>query len=399
MSDGMFQGVARLEHLRLSPGQSVLVRADLNVPLLEHRDGTREVADDFRIRAALPTLQWLVDRGVVVTVASHLGRPKGHPDPDLSMEPVRNRLSEFIDGVEVLENLRFSPGEEANDPRFGSELVKGRDAYVNDAFGVCHRAHASVMYPPSVLPSAAGLLLRSELDALDRVIQGRRHPFTLVVGGAKVHDKIGTIRTLACQADRLLVGGAMANTFLAARGIEVGDSPVDEDELGECRKLMDSHEVELPFDILAGQTDNDASRAPEGPRGALRSFEAEIPRGWRGLDIGPRTRRRYAERISGSATVLWNGPMGVFEDPRCEAGTREVASAIAGCPGFTVAGGGDTLAAVRKWGLEDDFSHLSTGGGAMLALIEQNGKLPGLEALRWGRVPASGCLSVGPARP
>lgn len=380
----MFEEVARLEDLADLSGASVLVRADLNVPLHRSLAGPMVVADEFRLRAALPTLEWLEAHGARVTVASHLGRPGGHPQPDLRMEPVRVRLEELVPGVEVLENLRFHPGEEANDPNFGAELVRGHDFYVNDAFGVCHRRHASVMFPPTLLPSAAGRLLHHELQALDQVAGHPDRPFTLVVGGAKVSDKIGTLRALAARADRIVVGGAMAFTFLVAQGHSVGESPVERAEVDQCRELLESgSQLDLPSDLIAVPVADPFGRHPPAG-GDVQRFADDVPAGWRAFDIGPETRARYAQRIEESATVLWNGPMGVFEDPRFALGTQAVARAVGACPGFSVAGGGDTVAAIRSLGLEGQIDHLSSGGGAMLRLLE-HGDLPALQALRHGR--------------
>ena len=406
----MFDDVPRLADLGPVSGRSVLVRADLNVRLLRSVRGPMVVADDFRILAARRTIGWLADHGARVTVAGHLGRPRGR-DPRLAMGPVRARLEQLVPGVTVLENLRFDPGEEANDPAFGAELVQGQDLYVNDAFGACHRAHASIVFPPTVLPSAAGHLLGHELDSLAEVVESPARPFVLVVGGAKVRDKLGTIRALAERADVLLVGGAMAFTFLAAQGRAVAESLVDESEVDECRELLRSGlEIELPIDLIAssGTAAGRAAAAPKGaetgtatgsaagtaaggaPRGSgeVRCFEGDLPAGWRAFDIGPKTRQRFRERIGRSGTVLWNGPMGVAEDARFASGTREVASAIAEAPGFTVVGGGDTVAVVRSLDLAARFDHVSSGGGAMLELIE-SGDLPGIAALREAR-PARG---------
>ena len=377
----MFEDVPSLEDLPSVDGARVLVRADLNVPLHRSLDGPMVIADDFRLRAVLPTLEWLVNHGARVTVASHLGRPEGHPDPDLSMDPVRVRLQELVPGVDLLENLRFDRGEEANDPEFGLALMRGQSLYVNDAFGVCHRAHASVMFPPTVVPSAAGRLLRHELDVLGGVIDNPARPFTLVVGGAKVSDKLGTIRALAEKADGILVGGAMAFTFLAATGRSVGSSPVDVSEIDACRSLLEEgYHIDLPSDLVAAPVADPFGRR-EPPGSAARHFDGEIPSGWQGFDIGPETAGRFGRAIEGSATVLWNGPMGVAEDPRFQAGTNEIAGAVARCGGFTVVGGGDTVSAVRSLGVSDRVDHLSSGGGAMLRLIER-GDLPGLAALR-----------------
>ncbi len=396
----MFDDVPGLDDLGDVRGRSVLVRADLNVPLRSAPTpggpSLPAVADDFRVRAALPTIRWLVERGAQVTVASHLGRPGGRPDPALSMAPVRELLQAFVPGVRVLENLRFDPGEESGDPAFGAQLVDGHDLYVNDAFGSCHRAHASVVYPPTVLPSAAGLLLRRELDALGRVLHAPAHPFTVVVGGAKVADKLGTIRALATLADRVVIGGAMAFTFLAAQGHRVGASPVDEAALDECRALLGpGTHVELPVDLVAVPTEGSrqAGSSPEG-----RVVAGYVPPGWEAFDIGPATRERYARRITSARTVLWNGPMGRFEDRRFAAGTAAVAAAVAHCTGFTVVGGGDTVTAVHQLGTADRIGHLSTGGGAMLELIER-GDLPGIAALRDARRLLATAGAASAARP
>jgi len=379
----MFEDVPRLDELGSVRGQSVLVRSDLNVPLLRSVAGPMVVADTFRVETALPTIQWLVSRGARVTVASHLGRPKGHPSPDLTMAPVRVLLQQLVPGVTVLENLRFHPGETENDPAFGAQLVKGHDLYVNDAFGACHRQHASIVFPPTVLPSAAGLLLASELDALGHLIEDPARPFTVAVGGVKVTDKLGTIRALARTADRILVGGAMAFTFLAAQGRSLGGSLVDASEIDACRALLQSGlRIELPSDLIASRGSADDGTPPD--RADVGCFDGDLPAGWRAFDIGPDTRQRFCHQIAESAAVLWNGPMGVFEDSRFAAGTDELANAIASCAGFTVVGGGDTVAAVRALGLTDRFDHVSSGGGAMLELIEQ-GDLPGIEALRAGK--------------
>lgn len=378
----MFDDVPSLEDLGDWRGTSVLLRADLNVALARRPSGETVVADDFRLRAAVPTIDWLLRTGAFVTVASHLGRPHGHPDPALAMAPVRGRLLDLLphapeSQLRVLENLRFDPGEEANDPAFGAQLVAGHDRYVNDAFGCCHRAHASVVYPPSRLPSAAGRLLRAELRALGRLMAEPPHPFTVVAGGAKVADKIGAIGALAAQADGVLVGGAMAFTFMVAAGRHVGSVTVDPVEVDRCRRLLDDGlRVELPVDLVAAPVDDD-QRSPHEPR----LFDGDVPAGWRVFDIGPRTAARFADRIAGSAAVLWNGPLGVCEDPRFAAGTRAVAEAVAGCAGTTVVGGGETVAAVRAFGVADRIDHVSTGGGAMLELIER-GDLPGIAALR-----------------
>jgi phosphoglycerate kinase len=382
---GALRDVPRLDDLPDPLGRSVLVRTDFNVPLPLKIDTHFTIADDFRIRSALPTLRWLLDRGALVTIASHLGRPGGRPDPRWSMEPVRARVNELLPGVEVLENLRFSPGEEANDPGFGEDLVRGHDLYVNDAFAACHRNHASIVYPPTVLPSAAGRLVEAELDALGRLLGEPERPFVVIVGGAKVTDKLGTVRSLAASADCVLVGGAMAFTFLAAIGVPTGSCFVDDAQLEACRELVATADIELPTDVIGVVAGDRIDPAPGIGRGETRRLVRGIPDGWRGLDIGPDTAERFAERISGARTILWSGPMGVAEDPRFAVGTAAVARAIADSGAFSVVGGGDTVAAIAALGYADCFSHVSTGGGAMLELIEQ-GDLPGLRALANSRL-------------
>jgi phosphoglycerate kinase len=365
-----------LEDLPALDGRRVLLRADFNVPL---RDG--EIADDLRIRAALPTLEWLRDRGAVVVACSHLGRPKGAPDPRYSIEPVRRRLAELAPGVELLENLRFDPGEEANDPAFVAKLVEGYDAYVNDAFGASHRAHASIVGPPQFLPSAAGRLLAREVDVLLGLRTSPRRPFVAVLGGSKVSDKLSVIEALLGVADQLLVGGGMCFTFLAAQGDPIGASLCEEDMVDTCRGLLDQHgeRLVLPSDITALGPGGELMRPDAG--GEVRQLGTRIPDGWTGVDIGPGTAADFGDRIAEARTVFWNGPMGVFEDPRFEAGTRAVAQAMADAAGFTIVGGGDSAAALAQFGLDDAVDHVSTGGGASLELLEQ-GDLPGLAALR-----------------
>ena len=359
----------------------MLLRADLNVPLRDTPDGTRQVADDFRIRALMPTLSWLVDQGADVTVCSHLGRPKGKPDARLSMAPVRSFLESVVPGVKVMENLRFDPGEETNDPAFVNRLVRDQDLYVNDAFGTAHRAHASVVGPPERLPSAAGRLLSREVDVLTQLVDAPARPFIALVGGAKVGDKLGVLKTLSEKVDTLLIGGGMCFTFLDALGHDIGASLVDVDHLAACRRLLHSQRhILLPHDLLALCPDR--SSGHDGtPSEEVRCFERDLANGWTGLDIGPKTMAEFTEVIGQAATVLWNGPMGKFEDERFQAGTRSIATAMANCPGFTVVGGGDTTAALRSYGLDDAIDHVSTGGGATLELIEK-GDLPGLAALR-----------------
>jgi phosphoglycerate kinase len=331
-------------------GKAVLVRADLNVPL----EGG-EVADDTRVRAALPTLLLLLDGGADrIRVCSHLGRPKGE-DPAFRMEPVREHLRSLLPDarIEVLENTRFHPGEPANDPEFARELADGCDLYVNDAFGSAHRAHASTVGVAQILPAYAGLLLLAELEHLGRLLGEVERPFLLVTGGAKVEDKLGVLRKLGGRADGVLVGGKMA------------------EELREENPLP--FPVVLPTDVVA------ASAFAEDAETQVAPFEA-LPEGWLGLDIGPASREDFARRIGQAKTVFWNGPMGVFEWDPFAAGTKAVAEAVAGVDGYTVVGGGDSVRAVNELGLDDEVSWVSTGGGASLELLEGK-ELPGVAAI------------------
>lgn len=371
----MINGVPQLEDLGDVSGKRVLVRCDFNVPI---RDG--RITDDLRIRAALPTLQWLQGQGATVTACSHLGRPKGTPDPQFSMDPVRARLAELAPGVELLENLRFSPGETANDPAFVAELVAGQDAYVNDAFGASHRSHASIVGPPQTLPSAAGRLLEKEVEVLLGARNEPRRPFVAILGGSKVSDKLGVINALLDVCDSLIIGGGMCFTFLKAQGHSIGSSLCEDDQVDTCKQLLDSGAtIHLPSDITGLGPGGKIGDPDAG--GEVRQFGRDLPDGWMGLDIGPGTAAEFSDVIAEARQVLWNGPMGVFEDPRFEAGTRTVAEAVADCRGFTVIGGGDSAAAAAQFGLADRIDHVSTGGGASLELIEQ-GDLPGLAALR-----------------
>ncbi len=373
-------GLPLLDDLPDIDGSSVLVRVDFNVPLQCCVGKPATISDDFRIRASLPTLNELLSRGASVTACTHLGRPVGAPDPKWDLTPVRMELARLAPRVELLENLRFYPGEEENDPAFVDKLVHGHDAYVNDAFGVCHRAHASIVGPPSLLPSAAGFLVQREIDALGRLLGAPARPFVAVVGGAKVADKLGVLRSLLDRVDCLIVGGGMAFTFLEAAGHEVGSSLVDRDRLEDCARLLDSGKrILLPSDIVALEPGAQFGHDCDG--GEVRTFGTELPDGWQGLDIGPDTVGAYGSEIAGARTVLWNGPMGVFEDPRFCAGTAGVARAVADCAGFSVVGGGDSAAAIDELGLADRFDFVSTGGGASLELLE-HGDLPGLAALR-----------------
>ena len=389
----MVDPVPQLESLRLHKGTSVLLRADFNVPL---RNG--KIEDDLRITASLPTITWLLERGCKIVACSHLGRPKGKVDPAFSLAPVAQRLGELLDAevplapgvadfasvaqaqelpagrVMMLENLRFDPGEEANDPAFATNLSELGDVYVDDAFGAAHRAHASIVGPPHVMPSAAGRLLAREVEVLSALLDQPKQPFVVVLGGVKVSDKIGVIDALLERCDQLLIGGAMAFTFLVAQGAGVGDSLVEEDQVAHCRKLLETGKVLVPTDVVVTEAISADALA--------RHVSAQaIPDGWKGVDVGPETAGTYADVVAGAATVLWNGPMGIFELAPFAAGTRTVAEAVAHCKGFTVVGGGDSAAAVREMGLADRVDHVSTGGGAALELIEL-GDLPGLQALR-----------------
>jgi len=331
-------------------GKRVLVRADLNVPLDDGR-----VADDTRIRASLPTLELLLERAAEdVAVCSHLGRPKG-PDPAFAMAPVADRLRELMpdERVQVLENTRFNPGETKNDPDYAGELAEGRDLYVNDAFGSAHRAHASTEAVAHLLPAYAGLLLERELDELGRLLGDVERPFVLVSGGAKVEDKLGVLRNLGGKADTVLIGGKMAEELRTANPLGFA--------------------VELPDDVVAAEAFEPDAQARVVPYD-------ELPDGWLGLDIGPRTRERFAEALGGARTIFWNGPMGVFEWPRFAEGTKAVAEAVARADAYSVVGGADSARALTELGLEDEVSWVSTGGGAALELLEGK-ELPGVAAI------------------
>jgi phosphoglycerate kinase len=378
-------------------GKRVLVRVDFNVPL---DDG--KVADDTRIRAAIPTIDELRRRGARIVLVSHLGRPEDR-EPELSLRPTANRLAEltgadvtlapgtvgrdvdaFVDNLApgdllVLENIRYEPGETKNDPELSAALAKLADVYVNDAFGAAHRAHASTEGVARLLPErAAGLLLQREVESLSQVLEDPARPLVAVLGGAKVSDKIAVIDRFREVADTLLIGGAMCFPFFAAQGHSVGDSLCTEDDVALARATLAGGEdarasLQLPVDLVAGDRfDADAD---------MQTIDGvDVPNGWMGLDIGPLTAEAYSAAIADAGTVFWNGPMGAFEMEPFAAGTRAVAQAVADAAGTTVVGGGDSAAALVRFGLADQVTHLSTGGGASLELIEGK-RLPGVEAL------------------
>ncbi|MDQ7859217.1 MAG: phosphoglycerate kinase [Armatimonadota bacterium] len=379
-------------------GRRALVRVDFNVPM---EDGA--VGDDRRIREALPTIRYLLEHGVTAVLCSHLGRPGGKPDPALSLAPVAARLGALLGrpvpllpdcvgpeveaavaalapgSVVLLENLRFHPEEEANDPAFARRLARLADLYVNDAFGTAHRAHASTAGVAAYLPAVAGFLMEKELAYLGRALDAPARPFVAILGGKKVSDKIAVIRNLLTRADALLVGGGMAYTFLRARGYEIGGSILDPEHLpmaGEFLATAAARGVafELPHDVVVTTDPAGGADAQVVPADA-------IPAHMRGVDIGPRTAAAFAAVIARAGTVLWNGPMGVFEVPAFAAGTRAVAEAMAASSAVTVVGGGDTAAAVEEFGLADRMTHISTGGGASLEFLEGR-ELPGVAVLQ-----------------
>ncbi|MEE3068760.1 MAG: phosphoglycerate kinase [Actinomycetota bacterium] len=360
-----------LEDLGDVTGRRVLVRTDFNVPL-EERAGSQVVVDDFRIRAAMPTISWLLERGAQVVCASHLGRPKGQPVDEYSMDPVRARLSELAPGVELLENLRFNPGEEANDDAFVGSLTDGIHFYVNDAFGASHRAHASIVGPPKSTPSAMGRLLQQEVEVLTGLRDKPKRPFVAVLGGAKISDKLGVVEALLSVVDQLAIGGAMCFTFFAAQGKPIGDSLFEPDMVDTCRRILETagDKIVLPDDMVGV----DAA-------GEFATFGTRLPERSKGFDIGPGSAAAFSDVVMDARMVFWNGPMGMFEDERFAGGTRTVAEAMAETKAFTVVGGGDSAAALAQFRLDDEVDHVSTGGGASLELLEL-GDLPGLAALR-----------------
>ncbi len=359
-------------------GKRVLVRVDFNCPVADV-DGRLEVTDDFRIRATLPLFEDLLARGASVTACTHFGRPKGQVVEEFSVEPVRRRLNELCPGVTLMENLRFNPGEESNDPAFGASLVEGFDYYINEAFSASHREHASIMIPPTLLPSAAGPNLMREVATLESLLQNPARPFVAIVGGAKVKDKLGIVKVLSEKADTVIVGGGMAYTFETCEGRTIGSSLFDASYVEVCGELLKTGKIAIPSDSRGLPLG-----VPFGPAGGpdeVQDFGANIPDGYEGFDIGPESIERFTSIIEGAATILWNGPMGVFEDPRLAVGTKAVAEAVAASSAVSVIGGGDSVAAVQMFGLEDQVSFVSTGGGASLEFVEL-GDLPGIKALR-----------------
>lgn len=379
-------------------GKRVLVRVDFNVPM----DGG-EITDDTRIRAALPTIRRLQELGARIILVSHLGRPKGNVTDDLRLDPVARRLGELLktDVVKtsssvgreaeeavsalaqgeilLLENIRFYPGEEKNDPEFAAQLAELAEVFVSDAFGTAHRAHASTVGVAKHLPACAGLLMEKEISMLGKVVGQPSHPFVAIIGGAKVSDKIGVIRNLLEKVSTLVIGGGMANTFLAAQGYAMGESKVEEDKLDLARELLDlanrrGVKMLLPADLVAA----DAFAADAGRQ--IVKPSTGVPQGWMALDIGPLAREQFAEAIAGAATVVWNGPMGVFEFDAFALGTEAVARALAEGKAFSVVGGGDSAAALEKLGMTGAVDHISTGGGASLEFLEGK-SLPGITIL------------------
>ncbi len=389
-------GKRTVEDLELEHGTRVLLRADLNVPLEDGR-----VTDDARIRGALPTIALLRERGVRIVLCSHLGRPKDR-EPETSLRPATERLAELLGApveqaeavvgdvvqrrvaalepgeVLVLENTRWEAGETADDPDLAAALAALADVYVNDAFGAAHRSHASTAGVARHLPAVAGLLLEREVTTLRAIVEDPQRPLVVVLGGAKVSDKVALIDRFLQTADAILIGGAMCFSFFAAQEIATGDSLVEEEGVGLAREALEQAEgararLLLPHDLVLGErfSADAAARPLDG---------TEVPDGWMGLDVGPRTTRTYGEEIAAAGTVFWNGPMGAFELEPFAAGTRAVAEAVAAAPGTTVVGGGDSAAALAEFGLADRVSHLSTGGGAALELLEGR-SLPGVEEL------------------
>ncbi len=374
--------------------QKVLVRVDFNVPLQDGR-----IADDTRIRAALPTIQYLINQGARIILCSHLGRPKGQVVESLSLRPVADHLSSLLGKqvafssdcvgevakiaasqlkngeVLLLENTRFHPEEKANEDEFAIELASLADLYVNDAFGSAHRAHASTVGVANKLPAVAGFLMQKELQYLGEALAEPEHPFVAILGGAKISDKIGVVDRLLQMADRMLIGGGMANTFLAAQGFDMVESLVEEDAVTTAAEILKQagDSLLLPSDLVVAAEFDEKAEHKTVPVGA-------IPEGWRAMDIGPETVRIFCTEIEGARLVVWNGPMGVFEFKPFAVGTQALANAVAECEGTTIVGGGDSAAAIRQAGLTESISHVSTGGGASLEFLEGK-SLPGVAAL------------------
>ncbi len=374
--------------------KKVLMRVDFNVPL---KDGV--VGDDTRIQAALPSIKYLLEQNVALILCSHLGRPKGEVKAEFSLKPVAEYLDNLIPqkvffaedcvgpvaeetakklengSVLVLENTRFHAGEKKNDPEMAKQLASLAEMFVNDAFGTAHRAHASTAGVAAHLPAVAGLLMEKEIQYLGQAIEDPEHPFIAILGGAKVSDKIGVIRNLLSKADEVLIGGGMANTFFKAQGYPIGDSLVEDDVLDTARELVKegANKLRLPVDVVIADDFADDAQQKVMPTGP-------VPDGWRILDIGPDTAAVYGKAIADAKTVVWNGPMGVFEFPNFAKGTFAVAQSVADSDAVSIIGGGDSVAAVNKSGLADKISHISTGGGASLEMLEGL-ELPGLAAL------------------